>query len=362
MKRFTITFLTSISVFLIFVVNQLTPLRVYSHFENRYLSIAPTLSFELVLNNRFSLDYEEYVNDQFVGRDYWITLKAIIESSMFKQENNGIYFGKDGYLFDKMIDYHEQLTKNEKYMNEFLQKYQNYRISIVMPLSSYMVYQDKLPKHAPFIDQYQWLTKQKASWPIIDVHDVMLQSKKQVYYRNDHHWTLDGAYLAYEQFIKHVGYQPKQLNKNDVEVVDGFLGTYYAKGKPLQAQHDQLHFINPPILSYQIGQQRFTSLIDQSAFQSFDKYRGFLYGNHGFATITTREVQQPNRLLVIKDSFANSLIPLLVDHYDVIDVVDLRSFSGSIASIIEQHDYQNILFLHSFDQFSSDTSIAKLRY
>ncbi len=362
MKKNILSIIVVSTVLLVFVVNLITPLRVYSHFENRYLTGVPKLSYNLILNNHFSLEYEKYVNDQFVWRDHWITLKSFIENGMFKQENNAIYFGKGGFLFEKMITFSDQLEKNTRYMEEFLKKYKDYPISVVIPLSSYMVYQDKLPEFAPYVDQHQWLNQYKNSWPLIDIHKALLDANEQVYYRNDHHWTLEGAYLAYHQMMIQLNMQPKPWETFDVKTKDDFLGTYFSKGKPWQVIPDQLKYIDPTIQSYQIGQKTLPSLIDESKLSTFDKYSAFLHGNHGFASITVNQSENPTRLLVIKDSFANSLIPFLVDHYDVIDVIDLRGFSGSIESVINAKDYNHIVFLHSFSQFSTDSSIAKLRY
>jgi hypothetical protein len=362
MKKNILSYVVVATVLLVFITNLISPLRVYSRFENRYLSGMPKLSFNLILNNQFSLDYEKYVNDQFILRDHWITLKSFVENSMLKQENNDIYFGKDRFLFEKMIAFSNQLEKNARYMDEFLEKYKDYPISVVIPLSSYMVYQDKLPKHAPNVNQYEWLKQYEKVWSIIDIHKSLLNADQQVYYRNDHHWTLEGAYLAYHQIMSELNMQPKQWEALDVKKTEHFLGTYFSKGKPWQTLPDQLKYIDPIIQSYQIGQKILPSLIDESKLLTFDKYSAFLHGNHGFASITVNQSENPTRLLVIKDSFANSLVPFLVDHYDVIDVIDLRGFSGSIESVINAKEYNHIIFLHSFSQFSTDSSVAKLRY
>lgn len=362
MKKHSLSLIMIITILLVFVLDITGPIHVFSAFENRYLATRPLATVDTILSNQFSLSFEAYVNDQFVGRDYWISLKSIFEKITNKKENNGIYFGKDNFLFEKMVVASDQLKLNDQYMYEFLALYPNLPISIMIPLSSAMVYKDMLPSYAPMFNQKEWLNSHEGAWPLINITPLLESSKDQVYYRNDHHWTLEGAYLAYTKIAEEFEFIPSTWESFDVKTASDFLGTYYAKGKPLTFKSDTLKFIDSPIISYKASGMVYDSLIDESKLEGYDKYSSFLHGNHGYATIKVNEVNQPKRLLLIKDSYANSLVPFLVGHYDEIEIVDLRHFFGSLKSIIQSKTYDNILFLHSFSQFSSDATIAKLRY
>lgn len=362
MKKYWLSFLMIFTILSISIVDVLLPNRSFSAFENRFLALQPVFSIERLLNNEFSSDYQKYVNDQFVGRDHWITLKSLTEKIIGKKENNGIYFGNDNFLFEKIIHPQPQLALNEQYMDEFLRMYKKLPISLIIPLSSSMVYQSKLPNHAPIYDQYKWYNHKQALWPMIDVMNELSASNELVYYRNDHHWSLYGAYLAYQQIANEIGLVPSSWESMDIQTVDGFLGSYYAQGKPVTYTSEPLLYLDPPILAYQTPTTTHTNLIDSDKLYKSDKYSAFLYGNHGFARIKVHDIQDPKKLLVIKDSYANSLLPFFVEHYDQIDVVDLRHYSQSLKELLSTNNYENILFVCSFSQFSSDSSIAKLRY
>lgn len=56
--------------------------------------------------------YTEYTKDQFIFRDGWIDLKSRAEAMLLKTENNGIWFGKDNYLFPKFLAVGERFEKN----------------------------------------------------------------------------------------------------------------------------------------------------------------------------------------------------------------------------------------------------------
>ena len=80
----------------ILVGSLLIPDRTFSPMENRNLAKPPKLSWENVESGKFMSDVESYVNDQIMGRDFWVAMKAWSERLSGKQENNGIYFaGED---------------------------------------------------------------------------------------------------------------------------------------------------------------------------------------------------------------------------------------------------------------------------
>ena len=85
-------------IFLFTAVDLVKPDREYSEFENKYLTQRPEFTLASFLNNEWTSKYETYLNDQFVLRDDWITLKSICESMLLKIENNGIAYGADDYL------------------------------------------------------------------------------------------------------------------------------------------------------------------------------------------------------------------------------------------------------------------------
>ena len=76
----------------ILVGSLLLPDRTFSPMENRNLAKPPKLSWENVESGKFMSDAESYVNDQIMGRDFWVAMKAWSERLSGKQENNGIYF------------------------------------------------------------------------------------------------------------------------------------------------------------------------------------------------------------------------------------------------------------------------------
>ena len=77
--------------------------RIYSETENRMLASKPVFSEEAVRSGEYSEDYEEYVTDQFVGRDKWIAIKTRMDILLQKKDINGVYLGKEDYLIEQHL-------------------------------------------------------------------------------------------------------------------------------------------------------------------------------------------------------------------------------------------------------------------
>jgi hypothetical protein len=361
-KKQPLTAMIACLAVVILMLDFLGPIRVFSAYENRYLTQRPSFKWDDIVDGKWMLTYEEFINDQFMLRDEWISLKSLSERFLMKKENNGIVFGDDGYLFEKLMGLNDQTLLNLRYLAEFAELVNAPLTSMIIP-NSYAILPHYLPKGVPLLDQLSLIEKwdEKLDLLLIDAQ-LKANVSKQLYYRNDHHWTLEGAYVTYTVLCEKWNLTPLPFASFSVEYAPDFLGTYYAKAKPPQVNPDRLGFIDPVIDSYIIGNQSFPSLIDRSKLSTHDKYGAFLYGNIGLSTVVVNEKEDPSRLLVIKDSYANSMIPFLTAHFDEIVIVDLRHFSGSLSAIMKSETFDQILFMQNFSNFISDAHLAKLRY
>ena len=74
---------------------------VFSENENRILASRPEFTTEALLDGMYMKEYETYINDQFVGRKNWITIKTGMDILLQKKEINGVYLAKDDYLIER---------------------------------------------------------------------------------------------------------------------------------------------------------------------------------------------------------------------------------------------------------------------
>ena len=362
------------AVFLLFIVSIslagfLLPQRSFSVRENRYLAQRPKLSWRSLFSGKFMSAYEESVTDQFPGRDSWVLLKMDIERLLNKQESKGIYFGQDGYLLQRYQLNERWLEQNTEYINGFAER-TGLPAALLLAPTAIAVYPEKMPAGAPSDDQLvAWQlvkTRLGSQVQFIDVWSALAEHRDEpIYFRTDHHWTMRGAYYAYAALLQQQGKIPVPLSDLQSTIVSSnFYGTHFAKASRRQLEPDQIEVLYPhpapPVsVHYPAANVTRDSLFVASYLEQVDQYAYFLGGNHGIIQIKTA-ANNGRSLLVIKDSYAHSLIPLLTAHYESIHVLDLRYFSLSISQYAEAQGCDEALFLFSMTQFSSPANLHKL--
>lgn len=354
------------------IFNIIKPNTSFSSKENRYLQGFPTIKSKDIISGKFGVDFEKYSTDQFIGRDTWISLKTLSDLSMLKKDNTRVYFGKDHYLFDvdPPID-KEQAKKNIKSINIFLEKLKDKNIDIyalLIPTKS-QVHTDKLPAYAPIVDEKEIIDSLQESLKdnieILSLMDILKdKSDEYIYYRTDHHWTSKGAFYAYEYFLESIGETPLKEEDFIIENVSkDFLGTSYRKANYYLAKPDEIHRYNPKDgIQYDITinqSNKENSLYDNSFLNKIDKYSYFLGGDKSIIEIET-SAESDKTILIIKDSFANSFIPFLTNHYKKVIVIDPRYFNMSVVDYIEGMDLDEIVFLFNIQSFIQEKALNRI--
>ena len=90
-----------------------------------------------------------------------------------------------------------------------------------------------------------------------------------------------------------------------------------------------------------------------------DKYSSFT-GNNVPVVIIETDVDTDKSLLLIKDSYAHSLVPFLSKHYSKITMIDMRYINTSISRIINLDEYQQVMFMYNVISFADDSNLSKL--
>lgn len=364
-------------IFLFTAVDLVKPDREYSEFENKYLTQRPEFTLASFLNNEWTSKYETYLNDQFVLRDDWITLKSICESMLLKIENNGIAYGADDYLFEKFTtlagDSLAQFERNVGYEKTFIDTYgETVPITFTIIPNAYMILPEKLPEGLTQVDQAAYTAPiyeavgDKAQ--VVDFTGALTAHKDDyIFYRTDHHWTTLGAYYAYAAYVESLGMEPVALDSlSGIEVPD-FYGTYFSKAKKFDAVADTITYYPIADAGVIIDGQQADGYYDLSKFEVRDKYAAFLRGNNGYTVIKSGvreapEGQEPSKILVIKDSYANSFVPFLLYNFDEVHVVDLRYSAVSMKELLSTENFDQVLLMYNFMNLVTDTNLYKLGY
>lgn len=354
---------------LLVILNVVLPKTDFSESENRYLATFPTFSQKSLVNGTFMQKVDEYINDHFIGRDTWITAKSKMEYLLGKRENNGVFICHDQLIEDLAEPTEKIVTANIAGLKHYADLFGKPTYILVAP-SAASIQADRLPSFATGWDQKQFLTdlseELKGQVTAVNVYDTLCAHKDEyIYYRTDHHWTTDGAFLAYQQLCAAMGITPSAYADFQVETIStDFNGTLYSKSGVRNVTPDT-------IKSYKIGGvNRYTitsgsevTEYDTIYFPEFlekkDKYPYFLNGNQPIVTIDTQSTSG-KKLLMFKDSYAHCLTPMLLQAYSEITLVDLRYVNTNIQNLINIQEYDETLFLYSMDVFTHQSNTSKL--
>ncbi len=315
--------------------------RVYSETENRLLAKKPEFSRESLLSGEFGEQYETYVSDQFISRDKWVEIKTRTDILLQKKDINGVYLGADDYLIEQHLpeNYTEQAEQEKTEALKRLVDEWDAQVMLVPTADNILT--DKLPAYAEYYDETRLLERVRESVGedhYIDVYQALWEHREEeLYYRTDHHWTTLGAYYGYKAWQEETGQIVRDYDLQKMTTVsDDFQGTLHAR-VPVVDTRDEIRVLPMAAGRIQVtydGQTKRDTLFEEKYLSTKNQYGYFLDDNHGVTEIRTSYFWG-GTLLVIKDSYANSLIPLLVPHYSKIYVVDPRYYRGSLPALLE---------------------------
>lgn len=365
-KWITLSFVVYIGSF--FAMQLLAKDREFSELENRVLATRPEWTKESFLGGAYGEDFEEYIADQFPGRDEFIAMKSQMELWLQKTDNNGVYIGKDDYFLQKFDAPDEALMhKNQDYINAFAEEVNLY---FMLAPTATKVHEDKLPPFATpydektYIDDFNSGLSDKVhvipTFDALDAHD-----EEYIYYKTDHHWTTLGAYYAYEAFCETYGITPLVLEEFErVEGSNAFYGSLFSKGNFTFASPDTLELfypLEPNEISayYMLDDKTVDSLYELSHLEKKDKYSVFLDNNHPVIQIKT-SVENGKKIAIVKDSYANAVIPFLAQHFEEIHVLDLRFLNMPIKAYMEGEGITDALMLYNVQNFAKETKFSVL--
>lgn len=369
-RLFSLTFIGMLCIVGIIIL--MSPKQVESIEENRKLQQKPEFKISTFWNGTYSKEKAKYLSDQFPDRQRLIKLKASMDRLEGQKEINGVYIGKDGYLMEGFKKASEESLDNKVHaLNAFSQKYPKLKTSIMLVPNKVEIYRHFLPKNVPVDSQKEYIEDvYKMLDNNIEKINVMnsFQSNKnseRLYFKTDHHWTTDGAYKAYVDYCKGVNIEPVVKGKYKKSLATKkFKGSLYYKNGAQIGEPESMYLYlketpEPIVAKYEDISLKKASIYDYSKIKSRDPYEVFTGGNHDLIRIRTA-VKSDRRLLLVKDSYANAMLPYLVDTFSEIVVVDPRYFVGSFDSILENYSMTDVLFLYNVNTFNSDNSILSI--
>ena len=349
------------------VISLLLPDAEFSPLENRYLQKPPRLSAETLSDGTFMEDAEDYVSDHILLRDFWVAAKAWGERLSGKREYNGVYLAAQNTLINRVDD--PDPAKLERDMGYLDALVGNVSVPVYFGLipSAAEVWSDRLPAGAPtadergIIDNLYFFTGANT----IELYDALsAHSGEDVYYRTDHHWTSLGAFYGANAVFEAMGLETLELSDyHPVTVTSQFYGTSFSTSGVRWLPPDSIQTYVPDdgvrVTSWFKGSPETGSLYVDSYLEVKDKYSYFLGGRQPLCVVEKENSDGP-RVLLIRDSYSDSLTPFLTERFSEVHLFDPRDNLSSIKDYVEANGIDAVIVLYSFSNFATDGNLFLL--
>ena len=347
----------------------IAPRRTFSDSERRYLKEPPKLAGQSLSEWTFDDDMESYLADQLPLRDALVGVNAYAALLSGRQIASEIYSDADGYLVEEpVVDAPEEV---EKRLSRIVKAGENAGLTpylIVVPSTGY-VRRDKLPQTVAALYRDDVILGRIAGRDgitLVPLLDRFLAEGRTWYYRTDHHWNADGAFAAYEAFMETAGHTPLDREAFYHHTVRGYSGSTRSRSALWLHRTDTLTIDEPidcPVsVTFSDSDGTYDSMFFYDHLGEYDWYPLFLDGNHPVTVIENlAAAEDMPSLLLIKDSFGNSLAPLLVPSYRRVVMVDPRYYKRGVAPLCETYGLNEMLVCYSLFHITTDDSLKLLK-
>lgn len=383
----TITVLFLVLIFGFGIAFWVVPDTDFSTEENCPLQTFPTLSADDWLEGKISERLISYYSDQFPLRSTWVSLHAFGELGLGRGESSGVLLGKNGQLavrrFDAYVSLTERLKATDYYDPAHIQKGLDALVALDKTLSDKDIplcvllaprtidvtvrdfgYPAELADRLDTAIQSTLGEAKVNSVELLNTFRDMHENGEYVYYRTDHHWTTKGAYAAYTAVMESWGMKADILPKDffAIRSIPDFYGTTYSRSGMYFTLPDTLEIWEATDGSdsrYTVFEHDEKSpdgiktviesgFISETYLEGKDKYGAFLDGTHRMLFIIDREASAKGeyrpRLLLARDSFANSMVPFLARHFDIC-MVNLSGGMTNLSELASEYGCQRVLIV-----------------
>ena len=344
----TLTYVCFTAFFVVMCLCAAVSPREYSDAERRPLAQFPEkITWDGLTDGTAIKQFESFSVDQFPLRETFRGLKGAYQWKLLGlKENNGLAL-QDGYFAQITPEFTQGLVSGSlQRLNYVYEKYagENSWVCIV-PDKNYYLGRD----YGYVMPDYEKLAADlQAALPSAVYVDIFDSLSLESYYRTDTHWRQEKLLDAAKTLCTAMniptgsGYTRQTL--------EGFKGVYYGQSA-LSPEPDSLTYLvnstleKCTVYDYETGQT--TGIYNPEKFAGKDGYDVFLGGTKALLRIDNPDAQTDRELIVFRDSFGSSMVPLLVQGYKSVYVVDIRYVSPDAIGYYIETEGKDTLFLYS---------------
>ncbi|MBR5252477.1 MAG: hypothetical protein IKV39_01225 [Clostridia bacterium] len=361
-KNIVVTSVMAVLLFGITLFAWFKPVDIFSDSERRELAKMPALNAETIFNKdrdkTFMKLFEDYTLDQFPLRDTFRTLKSYVAFNVFGHKDNNNLYVHDGYI--AQIQYpldKDSITNATDKISGIYDKYfkdsgANVYLSIIPDKGYYLAGENGYLS----LDYEELFALVLENTDFAEYIDITGSLTYEDYYKTDTHWRQENITDVADKLMSAMGTSVSgDYTVNTLE--HPFYGVYHGQlALPLPAE--QIKYLTSDVLNeciIKIPNKAGFGLTEVPLYNmdnavGKDPYEMFLSGARvSIVTIENPNATSDRELIVFRDSFGSSLIPLLAEGYSKITAVDIREISPHMLQNngVDVENADDILFIYS---------------
>ena len=272
------------------------------------------------------------------------------------EEPSNNFYVTEGAIYEKTGDINQNaiLANIEKINKTYQQYLKNMNVYFtIIPDKTYYL-EDKM--NSEFTELVDIVNNNLDS--NIQYFDISNVLKLEDYYKTDMHWkqeNLDNVVDVIEQEMKIENGNFEEEPDYEEKTLGDFYGTYYKEQKENKIEPDELKYLTNGEIEKSTVYNAETELNEpvyniSKAEETGNLYDVFLSGASAIEIIKNEQAENGKRLILFRDSFASSIVPLLINDYEEIVLIDLRYVNYTILSNyvdFANYEKQDVLFLYS---------------
>ncbi len=305
--------------------------------------------------------FQDFTVDQFPFRDFFRTLKAKFAMNVLHMNENNGYAMKD----DSIVIVKKEYTEEERAaLTQHLARIQAVYEKMIADKTDRVFLSVVPDKNYYFSEQYGYpapdydalIAQVKETLSDLQYVDLFDQLELSDYYKTDWHWNQACLDQVMATLGEAMNFSDRISGDYQTEILEGFHGGYFDQSG-LSPDPEQLTYLTNKVLEsctvYEYATGNTTGLYFPDIFYNTENYTKkvdydfFLNGRCGVQRIDNPLATTDKELVVFRDSYGASLLPLMAEGYKTIYSIDLRdTMSATLSSLID-FEGKDVLFLFS---------------
>ncbi len=327
------------------------PKKDISESERRKLAQFPDITWASILNASYMEDFEEAGVDQFPMREGFRGLRAMTDRyALGKQDVHGIYM-EDGYLTEMLYPLNESSVQNggEKCQNIYDMYLADTKTDVYLAVIPDKGYYLSRESGHPALDYDKLNAIMQEAFPEAEWIDLTDTLFIEDYYATDSHWRQEQLTEPANRILEAMGSQSLEGLEQKL-ALEAFYGVY-AGQSALPVKGEPVYYLTNDVLEqcqvYHVENGKTLGIYDEEKLSGRDPYEFFLSGNTAIGIIENPNSTSEKELVVFRDSFGSSMVPLFVQSYSKVTVIDTRYVNPELIGDYVEFENQDVLFLYS---------------